>query len=112
MQVGVLTAWPMDDLEPLMHQIWDMSNEKLSIHRTTFITWLYCWSRFTASIDTILLNVTCAALPIPPIADRAMGVKDLCSILGSAVHRLFSLASHVVGMWQKSSENGYLVQRN
>ena len=41
MQVGVLTAWPMDDLEPLMHRIWDLSNEKLSIHRTTFI--VYSW---------------------------------------------------------------------
>ena len=70
-------AWPAANLEPLIHLICDFNREKLIRHLTVFISWLYGWSCFAASIDTNLRYVTWAAFPILPAAAKTRGERTM-----------------------------------
>ena len=66
-----------DDLTSLQHMIAESMNKKVILLRIIFIVELYKVEYFSAS----LLYMMVAEGPQPPVVDRTIGVKVLCSSL-------------------------------
>ena len=62
-----------------MHWIADRISEKFKVHRSQPMVLGYGSALFSARRDVILLYVTVAAGPIPPVAENTRGVKKPCS---------------------------------
>ena len=57
----------------------DRINEKLRVHRSHPMVFVYVCACFSTSIDASLLSNTLAAVPMPPTAENTRGVNELCS---------------------------------
>ena len=68
------------DLEPRIHVIADLSNEKFSLHLSQCSVELYDLPCFSARREANLLYTTVAMVPMPPAAEKTSGEKDPCSI--------------------------------
>ena len=69
----------VEDQEPRMQVMEDLSSEKLKLHLIQFMVFEYGCPCFSARSEASLLYVTVAAVPIPPAAERTSGVNNPCS---------------------------------
>ena len=70
------TGHRLCDLAPRRHMTADWRSENDNIHLIQWIVVEYGSSRLDNKRDAIRLNVTWAALPMPPVADMTKGVND------------------------------------
>ena len=63
-----------------MHMMAERRSEKLSLHLSQLMVWLYGWWNFVDIMVASLLYVVAAEGPIPPATETTRGEKQPCSI--------------------------------
>ena len=71
---------PAEERDPRMHMMAERRSEKLSLHLSQLIVWLYGWWNFVDIMVASLLYVVATEGPIPPATENTRGEKQPCSI--------------------------------
>ena len=78
-RAGSLSGLFQVERAPQMHMSVDRISEKLRVHHSHPMVFVYVCACFSHSIDASVLSNTLAAVPMPPTAENTRGVNELCS---------------------------------